>query len=84
MVLPRLGILETDIHYDRYRLINRRNGSSLPLRRMRGKWFQIGQLLYHIDAPNIDLGMLARQPKIWTGNPAMIAFCPVKEDGTCL
>jgi long-chain acyl-CoA synthetase len=74
-----LGILETDILYDRYRLINRRTGASLLIRRMRGKWFQIGHLQYHIDSTTIDLGMLTRQPKIWIGNPAMIAFCPVKE-----
>ena len=74
-----LGILETDIRYDRHRLINRRDGSSLFIRKIKGKWFQIGHLKYHNDSANIDMGLIARQPKIWTGNPAMISFCPVKE-----
>ncbi|MCX6306141.1 MAG: GNAT family N-acetyltransferase [Bacteroidetes bacterium] len=74
-----LGILETDILFDRHRLINRRDGSKLFIRKVQGKWFQIGHLKYHIESANIDMGLITRQPKIWTGNPAMIAFCPVKE-----
>ncbi len=74
-----LGILETDIWYDRHRLINRRNGCKLFIRKIQGKWIQIGHLKYHVDSTNLDMGLLTRQPKIWTGNPALIAFCPVKE-----
>ncbi len=74
-----LGILETDIRYDRHRLINRRDGSTLYIRKMKGKWIQIGHLKYHIESSNIDIGMITRQPKIWIGNPAIINFCPVKE-----
>ncbi|MCX6268019.1 MAG: AMP-binding protein, partial [Bacteroidetes bacterium] len=74
-----LGILETDIRYEQHRLINRRDKSTLIVRALKGKWFQIGHLKYHIDSSSIDMGLIARQPKIWTGNPAMIAFCPVKE-----
>ncbi len=74
-----LGILETDIRYDRNWLINRHNGSTLYVRKTKGKWFQLGNLKYHIESSNIDLGLLSRQPKIWIGNPAMITFCPVKE-----
>jgi predicted GNAT family acetyltransferase len=74
-----LGILETDIFYDGRCLTNRCNGSKLSIRKMQGKWFQLGHLKYYLDSTSIDLGFLARQPKIWTGNPSMIAFCPVKE-----
>ncbi|MEI7723617.1 MAG: GNAT family N-acetyltransferase [Bacteroidota bacterium] len=74
-----LGILETDIRFYRHRLTNRRNGSTLYIRKVKGKWFQIGHLKYHLDTTTIDMGMLTRQPKIWTGNPSMIAFCPIKE-----
>lgn len=74
-----LGILETDIRHERNRLINMHNRSSLVIRKLKGNWFQIGHLKYQIDAATIDFGLLARQPKIWIGNPAMISFCPVKE-----
>ena len=74
-----LGILETDIIYEHHHLINRRNGARLSIRKMNGNWFLIGHLKYHIEAASIDMGLLTRQPKIWTGNPAMIGFCPVKE-----
>ncbi len=74
-----LGILESDIRHEGHRLINRRNGSSMLIRRLAGKWFQIGSLKYQVESAIIDLGILARQPRVWTGNPEMIAFCPVKE-----
>jgi long-subunit acyl-CoA synthetase (AMP-forming)/predicted GNAT family acetyltransferase len=74
-----LGILETDILYDHHRLINRRNNTTLSIREIKGKWYQIGHLKYHIDSAGIDMGLITRQPKIWIGNPALIAFCPVKE-----
>jgi len=74
-----LGILETDIYYDGRRLLNRRNGSSLAITALKNGWYRIGHFKYHIDAGVIDLGQLSRQPRIWTGNPGMIAFCPVKE-----
>ncbi len=74
-----LGILETDIIYERNRLVNRRNNATLLIRKMKGDWFQIGHLKYQIVSNILDIGVLTRQPKIWIGNPAMIAFCPVKE-----
>ncbi len=74
-----LGILETDIRYENHRLVNRRNDSKLVIKKMKGDWFQIGHLKYHITSNLIDIGILSRQPKIWIGNPALISFCPVKE-----
>ncbi|MFZ4521114.1 MAG: GNAT family N-acetyltransferase [Bacteroidales bacterium] len=73
-----LGILETDILFDGKRLINRRNSTTLIIKELKGKWFQIGHLKYHIDASTIDMGLITRQPRIWIGNPGVIAFCPVK------
>jgi len=74
-----LGILETDIRFDHHRLVNRRDESGLVIRKLKDNWFQVGNLKYNIASNLIDLGMLSRQPKIWIGNPALIAFCPVKE-----
>ena len=74
-----LGILETDITYQHNRLVNRNNGAVLVIRKLKGMWFQIGHLKYHIESSILDIGMFTKQPKIWTGNPAMVAFFPVKE-----
>jgi long-chain acyl-CoA synthetase len=40
---------------------------------------QIGDLEYEIEGDVVDLGLFARQPKLWAGNPALLAFCPCKE-----
>ena len=40
---------------------------------------QIGDLEYAIEGGVIDLGLFARQPRLWAGNPALVAFCPCKE-----
>jgi len=40
---------------------------------------QIGHLEYAIEGDVIDLGLFARQPMLWSGNPELIAFCPCKE-----
>ncbi len=74
-----LGILESDIVFEGRRLINRRDGTKLPVSAMGRGVFRVGHLKYEISGTTIDLGLMTRQPKLWTGNPALIAFCPVKE-----
>ncbi|MCK9421184.1 MAG: AMP-binding protein [Bacteroidales bacterium] len=74
-----LGILETDIVYQSHRLVNRRNRMALRIKKYKGNWFQVGDLRYFINSDLIDLGIFTRQPKIWTGNPELISFFPVKE-----
>lgn len=74
-----LGILETDIRFENHRLINRRDRLELIIRKLKGDFYQIGHFRYHITSNLIDIGTLSRQPKIWIGNPALTAFCPVKE-----
>ncbi|NJO90504.1 MAG: hypothetical protein HC831_17255 [Chloroflexia bacterium] len=39
----------------------------------------IGDLIYDSSVDVIDLGRIARQPKLWIGNPEFIQFAPVKE-----
>jgi long-chain acyl-CoA synthetase len=74
-----LGILETDIRYDKKQLVNRRTGNSLTLKKLRNHWYQVGDLKYRITAVNLDLGIFTRQPKLWLGNAELVGFCPVKE-----
>jgi hypothetical protein len=77
-----LGILETDLILVDNKLKNIVTKRELILKRVNKKnAFQIGDLEYRIDSdnPEIDLGLLARQPKLWAGNPALINFSPCKD-----
>ena len=74
-----LGILETDLKYEQNTLINKISKSSLIIRKIKDDNYQIGNMKYQISSNQIDLGILTRQPKIWIGNPSLVAFCPVKE-----
>ena len=74
-----LGILETDIICKEEMLFNRRSLKYLTLKKAGEGFFQVGNLKYMISSAEVDLGIFTRQPKLWIGNPEMIAFCPVKE-----
>jgi long-subunit acyl-CoA synthetase (AMP-forming)/GNAT superfamily N-acetyltransferase len=74
-----LGILETDILVRDKQLFNRRSRQSLPVRRTDRDHCQVGDFRYKIPSGEIDLGLFARQPRLWVGNPSLIAFSPVRE-----
>lgn len=84
LVIPRwfyrdLGILETDIVLTDDGVENRRKGTSIEVRRVKQHQFLIGDLIYESKIDVIDFGRIARQPRLWMGNPAFIRFAPVKE-----
>ncbi len=84
LVIPKwffrdLGILETDICYDRGRLVNTANRTSLVIRKSGRESYRIGNFLYQFTGNTIDMGVLTRQPGIWIGNAPLAGFCPVKE-----
>lgn len=74
-----LGILDNDIIYEDDRLINRRTKSSLVIKKKESNLVLIGDLIYRINSDSFDLGIFARQPRLWIGNPELIMFCPIKE-----
>jgi long-subunit acyl-CoA synthetase (AMP-forming) len=74
-----LGILENDIISTEKGLLNIRNKKELQIKKIEENIILIGNLRYYIDFKFINLGLMARQPKIWLGNPELIQFCPVKE-----
>jgi GNAT superfamily N-acetyltransferase len=74
-----LGILEDDILPIENGLRNKRNATELKIERKTDSIFLIGNLRYFNDSDVIDLGLLARQPRIWIGNPELMKFCPIKE-----
>ena len=83
--LPRwffrdIGILENDLLAVRGGLFDRRRNLLLPLWREADEpLVRIGDLDYAVSGDTVDLGILARQPRLWLGNPALIAFAPCKE-----
>jgi long-chain acyl-CoA synthetase len=74
-----LGILENDILFEDGRLFNRRKNRYLHIRKEASGSIEIGDLKYRITQDEFDLGIFARQPQLWIGNPELVAFCPVKE-----
>jgi hypothetical protein len=39
---------------------------------------RVGALEYLLGDDVVDLGVFARQPRLWIGNPALVAFAPCK------
>ena len=84
LVVPRwfyrdLGILENDIVLTDDGVENRRTNKALTVQKLEDKRFLIGDLIYSSSIDVIDMGRIARQPKLWIGNPAFIEFAPVKD-----
>jgi long-subunit acyl-CoA synthetase (AMP-forming) len=75
-----LGVLETALESTPDGLFNRRTEALLPLGpRPEGQGVLVGDLIYHLRDDVVDLGVFARQPMLWVGNPSLTAFCPCKE-----
>ncbi len=74
-----LGILETDIILAKDCIENKRTRQKLTIKKRKAGGWIIGELVYNITTRIIDLGLYTRSPKLWTGNPGLITFCPVKE-----
>ena len=73
-----LGIVEDDLVARGSRIVNRRNGASL-LVEPSGERIRIGDLEYTAgNSAPLDLGLFARQPRLWLGNPSLAAFVPCK------
>ncbi len=82
-VLRDLGVLEDEIVVEGDRLVNRRSGARMVLAPgQREGWTRLGDLEYRISDPRgeIDLGLFARQPLLWAGNPCMQVFLPCRDD----
>jgi long-chain acyl-CoA synthetase len=84
VLIPRwfyrdLGILETDIEVLDAGLRDTVRNLRLPIRPGPEEgWLQVGDLAYRIKGRTVDLGLFARQPLLWAGNPSLEAFCPCK------
>ncbi|MBA4377768.1 MAG: hypothetical protein C0395_03800 [Gemmatimonas sp.] len=74
-----LGILETDLEAVGDRVRDRVGGRELAVTPGDGGRWRVGDLEYEVGGDVIDLGLLARQPLLWVGNPALAAFCPVRD-----
>ncbi len=75
-----LGLLENDILVSQSELYCPSTRRRLPIGARGGSGtVLVGDLEYQLSGPVVDLGLFARQPKLWLGNPALAAFCPCKD-----
>ncbi|MBN2241123.1 MAG: GNAT family N-acetyltransferase [Acidobacteria bacterium] len=75
-----LSVLEDDIRVTHSGLYNLETGRTLRLGRTdEPGTFLVGDLEYRVSEGVLDLGVFARQPRLWIGNPALILFCPCRE-----
>jgi long-subunit acyl-CoA synthetase (AMP-forming) len=82
--LPRwflrdLGLLEADVVAAEGGLVDQRSGRALAVA-AGGEpgTARVGDLVYRLTGDVVDLGLFARQPLLWAGNPALRAFAPCK------
>jgi len=73
-----LGVLEDSVRSTDTGLRNKENGSTLRLERSRSGRVRIGDLEYQTQGTVIDLGLLARQPRLWVANSELINFSPCR------
>lgn len=73
-----LAVLEGDIVARDGGLVNTRTGARLRVGRAADGFVRVGDLLYGAGGEIVDLGLFARQPRLWLGNPALVAFAPCK------
>lgn len=79
-LLRDLGLLEGDLAVEGGRLVDLRHGRSAALAaRGEGEEVRVGSLAYRCAGQAVDLGLLARQPLLWLGNPELAALLPVKD-----
>jgi long-chain acyl-CoA synthetase len=81
--LPRwffrdLAILEDDVVADDASIRDRRSGARLRIARDGDGLVRVGDLEYALPGNVVDLGLFARQPRLWIGNPSLVAFSPCK------
>ncbi|HXK61392.1 MAG TPA: AMP-binding protein, partial [Acidobacteriota bacterium] len=84
VIVPRwflrdLGVLEDDILATEEGLQNRRRNLFLKISRAPDSAIRVGDLEYYIQNEVVDLGVFARQPRLWVGNLALTSFCPCLE-----
>lgn len=75
-----LGLLENDIQLSDDGLLNLSTEKRLKIIAVdNSSTFQVGDLNYTLTSNTIDMGIFARQPRLWAGNASLINFCPIKD-----
>ncbi|HOP06195.1 MAG TPA: GNAT family N-acetyltransferase [candidate division Zixibacteria bacterium] len=74
-----ISVLEDDIIVDSEGLTAAGRPVGLRLAKTAENRVVIGDLSYELTGRMIDLGLMARQPLLWIGNPSLIAFGPCRE-----
>ena len=83
--LPRwffrdLALLESDVVARPGGLLEKRSGRTLAVSgSVEAATVRVGDLEYRVGGDVVDLGLFARQPLLWVGNPSLVAFAPCKD-----
>ncbi len=72
------GILEDAIEVRNGDLVDNKSGRTLVVAEGSDGRVGIGDLEYRLEGQVIDLGLMARQPLLWMGNPQLINFSPCR------
>ena len=83
ILIPRwfyrdMALLEDDIVARDRELWVEKTGTVLPICHEPHGAVRVGDLLYRLQDKVVDLGLFARQPRLWVGNPSLVAFSPCK------
>ena len=79
-VVRDLGLLEADIVAHEGGLLEKRSGRVLAVGAgAEPGTARVGDLEYRVGGDVVDLGLFARQPMLWAGNPQLRAFAPCKD-----
>ncbi len=81
-ILRDLGVLEDAIQATPDGIVDVQRGLRLTLASGHAPgWLVVGDLEYRLARPEapVDLGLFARQPLLWLGNPSLTAFLPCKD-----
>jgi len=73
-----LALLEDDIVAGERELRVAKTGAVLQMWKEASGAVRVGDLLYRLPDDTVDLGLFARQPRLWVGNPSLVAFSPCK------
>jgi long-subunit acyl-CoA synthetase (AMP-forming)/GNAT superfamily N-acetyltransferase len=71
--------LESEIAAEDGGLVDRRSGRRLAVARAPDGRLRVGDFLYRTGDDTVDLGLFARQPLLWAGNPQLRGFAPCKD-----
>lgn len=74
-----VAILETDIEISSDGLYDKNRDLHLKIMALGAGLYQVGDFIYKISGDEFNLGIFAKNPYLWCGNPSLIQFSPYRD-----